>query len=163
MISFLLCFNNPICYSVLSDLLCDLVPSVASLQKKPVDLGWQLVWRARFKFIPNILAKSYDATRRHCTTHTKASVLALAQSKLRLSSANHRTGYISNLDCDWLSWSNLDCAQSEFTLSKRQRKTGPNLLWYNVIDWYIHGLVQDCSNSSTLAMELLQSCTKPSI
>ena len=29
--------------------------------------------------------------------------------------------------------------------------------------WYIYGLVQDCSNSSALAMELLQSCTKPSI
>ena len=28
---------------------------------------------------------------------------------------------------------------------------------------HIEGLVQDCSNSSTLAMELLQSCTKPSI
>ena len=28
---------------------------------------------------------------------------------------------------------------------------------------YIDGLVQSCSNSSALAMELLQSCTKPSI
>ena len=28
---------------------------------------------------------------------------------------------------------------------------------------HIYGLVQDCSNSSALAMELLQSCTKPSI
>ena len=28
---------------------------------------------------------------------------------------------------------------------------------------YLDGLVQDCSNSSALAMELLQSCTKPSI
>ena len=28
---------------------------------------------------------------------------------------------------------------------------------------YIDGLVQDCSNSSALAMELLQSYTKPSI
>ena len=28
---------------------------------------------------------------------------------------------------------------------------------------YIDSLVQDCSNSSVLAMELLQSCTKPSI
>ena len=28
---------------------------------------------------------------------------------------------------------------------------------------HINGLVQDCSNSSALAMELLQSCTKPSI
>ena len=27
----------------------------------------------------------------------------------------------------------------------------------------IDGLVQDCSNSSALAMKLLQSCTKPSI
>ena len=30
--------------------------------------------------------------------------------------------------------------------------------WGCPIDW-----VQDCSNSSALAMELLQSCTKPSI
>ena len=28
---------------------------------------------------------------------------------------------------------------------------------------YVDGLVQDCSNSSALAVELLQSCTKPSI
>ena len=28
---------------------------------------------------------------------------------------------------------------------------------------HIDGLVQDCSNSSALALELLQSCTKPSI
>ena len=28
---------------------------------------------------------------------------------------------------------------------------------------YIDGLLQDCSNSSALAMELLQSCTKPLI
>ena len=28
---------------------------------------------------------------------------------------------------------------------------------------YIDGLVQDCSNSSALAMELLQSCTNPLI
>ena len=29
--------------------------------------------------------------------------------------------------------------------------------------WYIDGLMQDCSNSSALAMELLQSCSKPSM
>ena len=34
----------------------------------------------------------------------------------------------------------------------------PSLVWP-----YIDGLVQDCSNSIALAMELLQSCTKPSI
>ena len=31
------------------------------------------------------------------------------------------------------------------------------------IQLYVDGLVQDCSNSSALAMELLQSCTKSSI
>ena len=35
------------------------------------------------------------------------------------------------------------------------------------LDYYfedhIDGLVQDCSNSSVLAVQLLQSCTKPSI
>ena len=37
-------------------------------------------------------------------------------------------------------------------------------LWESVLfEGYIDGLVQDCSNSSALAMELLQSCTKPSI
>ena len=28
---------------------------------------------------------------------------------------------------------------------------------------HVDGLVQDCSNSSALAMELLQSCAKPSM
>ena len=34
---------------------------------------------------------------------------------------------------------------------------------YETLWYHIDGLVQDCSNSSALAMELLQSCTKPSI
>ena len=34
---------------------------------------------------------------------------------------------------------------------------------FTKLSLYIHGLVQDCSNSSALAMELLQSCTKPLI
>ena len=34
---------------------------------------------------------------------TRACFLSLAQSKLRLWSANHRAGYFSNLACDWLS------------------------------------------------------------
>ena len=29
--------------------------------------------------------------------------------------------------------------------------------------WYVDGLVQDCSNSTANALELLQSCAKPSI
>ena len=32
---------------------------------------------------------------------------------------------------------------------------------YSTSQCYIDGLVQDCSNSSALALELLQSCTKP--
>ena len=34
---------------------------------------------------------------------------------------------------------------------------------YDTENFDIDGLVQDCSNSSALAMELLQSCAKPSI
>ena len=34
---------------------------------------------------------------------------------------------------------------------------------FDGLEGYIEGLVQDCSNSSALEMELLQSCTKPSI
>ena len=33
----------------------------------------------------------------------------------------------------------------------------------STVCWMYHGLVQDCSNSSALAMEILQSCSKPSI
>ena len=34
---------------------------------------------------------------------------------------------------------------------------------WNKINYHIDGLVQDCSISSAFAMEILQSCTKPSI
>ena len=34
--------------------------------------------------------------------------------------------------------------------------------WWYLIHFQINGSVQDCSNSTALAMELLQSCTKPS-
>ena len=40
---------------------------------------------------------------------------------------------------------------------------GHQQLWYGIgYAGQIDGLVQDCSNSSALALELLQSCTKPS-
>ena len=32
-----------------------------------------------------------------------------------------------------------------------------------LLSLHVDGLVQDCSNSSALAMELLQSCSKPSM
>ena len=38
-----------------------------------------------------------------------------------------------------------------------------NLPWSRLVDYYIDGLVQDCSNSIANALELLQSCTKPLI
>ena len=38
-----------------------------------------------------------------------------------------------------------------------------DLLLAMYINIYVYGLVQDCSNSSALALELLQACTKPSI
>ena len=37
------------------------------------------------------------------------------------------------------------------------------MVYLNIQTLDIDGLVQDCSNSSALAMELLQSCTKPLI
>ena len=47
---------------------------------------------------------------------------------------------------------------------RRQDKTWP---WCqnksNECEHYLDGLVQDCSNSSALAIELLQSCAKPSV
>ena len=47
----------------------------------------------------------------------------------------------------------------------------PNCISYEICTWFcslfccghIHGLVQDCSNSIANALELLQSCNKPSI
>ena len=48
--------------------------------------------------------------------------------------------------------------------------TGLTIRWLNATQYYTQldkdhsdGLLQDCSNSSVLAIELLQSCTKPSI
>ena len=42
-------------------------------------------------------------------------------------------------------------------------ETNPGIVAvYCTIHIHIHNLVQDCSNSSALAMELLHSCTKPS-
>ena len=46
------------------------------------------------------------------------------------------------------------------TLKLIRKGTDPLTRWGLVTS---HGLVQDCSNSSVLAVELLQSCTKPSI
>ena len=39
----------------------------------------------------------------------------------------------------------------------------PQRNWNLQIHLYVDGLVQDCSNSIANALELLQSCTKPSM
>ena len=56
----------------------------------------------------------------------------------------------------------------EYTHEYTQRSDKHKVEWqrseiYTTAIEYIDGLVQDCSISSALAMELLQSCTKPSI
>ena len=52
--------------------------------------------------------------------HVRACFLYLAQSKLRLCSANHRPGYWSNLACDWLS--------IVWAYSKKRKKADPGLI-----------------------------------
>ena len=61
-----------------------------------------------------------------------------------------------------LSWKSAWFMRRRKTIGSSSFLDGVNLLcpWNNLHN-YIDGLVQDCSNSSVLAMELLQSCTKP--
>ena len=77
-------------------------------------------------------------------------------------------------DCSWLLvnwWAVLEtivCMYAGHLQDSRGcwnslKKGNQNLLAYNIHVTDIDGLVQDCSNSSALAMELLQLCTKPSI
>ena len=54
---------------------------------------------------------------------TMACFLFLARSNLRLCSANHRPGYFSNLDCDWLS--------IVWAYSEQEREKGPRPQWVN--------------------------------
>ena len=49
--------------------------------------------------------------------------------------------------------------ENAFRISEKTAET-TDLLQFSD-DWHIDGLVQDYSNSSALAIELLQSCTKP--
>ena len=51
--------------------------------------------------------------------------------------------------CDFVLWAHMISSVTKFIY----------LSW----DYYIHGLVQDSSNSIANALELMQSCTKPSI
>ena len=55
----------------------------------------------------------------------------------------------------------MDCISesSEYDTAESQTDIQSDI----ISNWHINGLVQDDSNSSALAMELLQSCTKPSI
>ena len=53
---------------------------------------------------------------------TRARFLSLAQSKLRLCSANHRPGYWSNLPCDWPS--------TAWAYSEQETENGPRSCGY---------------------------------
>ena len=67
----------------------------------------------------------------------------------------------------WIYWScTLDymAGYNDGIPSNGHRATRPiQTLQYRESASHIDGLAQDCSNFSALAMELLQSCTKPSI
>ena len=54
---------------------------------------------------------------------TRARFLSLTRSKLRLCSANHRTGYFSNLACDWLS--------IVWAYSEQETEIGPRSQWFH--------------------------------
>ena len=64
-----------------------------------------------------------------------------------------------------------DSVESCYNLSMLYHSESPDKNDFSIIisrekspqKCYIHDLAQDCSSSSALAMELLQSCTKPSI
>ena len=57
-------------------------------------------------------------------------------------------GQITSLDLTWPYQDQLICVAVR--------------AWWENVKSHFDGLTQDCSNSSALAMELLQSCTKPS-
>ena len=68
--------------------------------------------------------------------------------------------------CQWLgvtkpfiTWTNVDWSSVK-SCSIHLRAISQEMLKISIL--HIDSLVQDCSNSSVLAMELLQFCTKPS-
>ena len=64
----------------------------------------------------------------------------------------------------------FDCTRLRFSSTQLRTCKVGEMVNFVVTDFlsvkqfwaHIGGLVQDCGNSSALAMELLQSCTKPS-
>ena len=65
-------------------------------------------------------------------TFTRACFPSLAPSKLRLCSANHRTGYFSNLSCDWLS--------IVWAYSEQETENRP---WFNIaLFWWLKARLQ---------------------
>ena len=62
---------------------------------------WFMLWPNARQAITQIIQWWSRFLMRPCGT--RAHFLSLAPRKLRLCSANHRAGYLSNLACDWLS------------------------------------------------------------
>ena len=74
----------------------------------PRSQAWQIILIFNTAFITWTLIEAYD---------TWARFLSFARSKLRLCSANHRSGYWSNLPCDWLS--------TAWAYSEQETENGP--------------------------------------
>ena len=91
----------------------------------------------------------------------------LVQANIK-TSKHHFTGPLwEETTGDWIPLTQRDNNAESFSMSWCHHELGvaddvtvPCFLQWKL---YIDGLVQDCSNSSALAMELLQSCTKPSV
>ena len=89
----------------------------------------------------------------------RAYFLSLARSKLRLCSANHRTGYFSNLSCDWLSivWPYSETENGPRCQRICIERYG-TVLWINLIQWnftYIEFITSFCIKLPTLSATLL--------
>ena len=122
--------------------LCDSV----SFQKISWSIGslkigcWNhhIAWKSG-KFFSNTVASDWMTQNVYLVASRFCKILvrfqSLAESKLRLCSANHKPGYWSNLPCDWLS--------TAWTYSEKQ-KTGPivkTFCWWMKRGPELHSLV----------------------
>ena len=94
--------------------------SVIRQKFETLELGW--LWFPVYSFItPSIDGISWE---------TWARFLSLAQSNLRLCSANHRAGYFCNLACDWLSivWASSEQETENGPRSAKSTHTSSQIL-----------------------------------
>ena len=78
----------------------------------------------------------------------------------RFAPSQWETALQSNAASHWLG-ANLESSLSWFGCTAKRTSLCTWQINHLSFVWHIDGLVKDCSYSSELAMELLQSCTKP--